>query len=191
MQLHLVVLSLWTLFLSHVTAQASATVTIQAYSDFAAQRQCVQVCITGWSGDINDNLHCAGPVLNTCFCRSDLQPLATKGLSGCVQNRCADNGGTPSVDLNAATSIYSAYCAGALSPNTAAPAPVTTTTTNEATPTQNANSIASTVVVTVTSTPTTITSSSTTSSGDSLSISGEFSLALLAVWTVCLCLSCA
>lgn len=155
-------------------AQSSATVSITAYPEFSAQRQCVQGCIWGNNLKINTAIRCAEPILNGCFCRPDLQSVATSKLSDCVGSYCAKDGATPTYDLNVAISINSGYCEPALSPGITA-AMMTTTTSS---PTSDDASPPSTVIVTVGSSPTASSSSSNPST------KSEFPRAFLAVWTI-------
>jgi hypothetical protein len=92
----------------------SLPVTITAFSDYQSQRTCVQSCyflaVYGGGDLVANALKCPEPnvwALNNCWCRSDLQSIAVSYLFSCANAGCSSN----SVDVNAATSLYTAYCA--------------------------------------------------------------------------------
>ena len=87
------------------------TVSIQYETVYTSQRTCAFVC-QGINDDadlIAEELNCdTSSLLNSCFCRSDLQAKAEYYISSCVQNMCADT-----QDATSAVSIYDAYCTSA------------------------------------------------------------------------------
>jgi hypothetical protein len=101
-------------FFDPVRAQISATVSIYSGPGYAAQRPCAQSCFMCPTACcmydyqcFADNFGCGQQnVLNQCFCRADLQPLAYSILSKCVNNACGNT-----VDVQSALSIYTGYCA--------------------------------------------------------------------------------
>jgi protein involved in ribonucleotide reduction len=91
------------------------TVSITSSNSYATQRPCVQGCIMGASNGID--VGCENPLLNSCFCRADLQSSVLYQVSSCVSVNC--NGGT--TDINNAISLYTVYCSsGTLSASVAA-----------------------------------------------------------------------
>ena len=80
------------------------TVSIASSNAFIIQRPCVWGCIMGASN--GSDLGCGGPLLNSCFCRADLQSSALYQVSSCVSVNC--NGTT--TDINNVISLYTAYC---------------------------------------------------------------------------------
>jgi protein involved in ribonucleotide reduction len=80
------------------------TVSITSSNAYATQRPCVQDCIMGASNGID--VGCGNPLLNSCFCRADLQSSAVYQVSSCVSVNC--NGAT--TDINNAISLYTVYC---------------------------------------------------------------------------------
>jgi protein involved in ribonucleotide reduction len=106
------VISLYTVYcstatLSTTSAAATAvntTVSIASSNAYATQRPCVQDCIMGASNGID--VRCGNPLLNSCFCRADLQSSAVYQVSSCVSVNC--NGAT--TDINNAISLYTVYC---------------------------------------------------------------------------------
>jgi hypothetical protein len=95
-------------------AQISATVSIYSGPEYAAQRPCAQGCFMCPTACCMYDYECFAnnfgcgqlDVLNQCFCRADLQPVAYSILSKCVNSACANT-----VDVQSALSIYTEYCA--------------------------------------------------------------------------------
>ena len=79
--------------------QKDPTVSIASSNAYATQRPCVQNCIIGASNGID--VGCGNPLLNSCFCRANLEQV-----SACVSVNC--NGAT--TDINNAISLYTLYC---------------------------------------------------------------------------------
>ncbi|KAJ9644138.1 hypothetical protein H2199_004006 [Coniosporium tulheliwenetii] len=117
---------------------------LDAYVDL---RSCAKGCFY-WSGinhdKVGDELSCGKPALNSCYCRSDLQSVASAFLSKCVSSACSGNRN----DMTSAVDLYGGYCtnAGFLAGVPAA-TPAQTSTDSPAMATR-------TVVVTSYSTPT-------------------------------------
>ena len=80
------------------------TVSIASSNAYATQRPCIQDCIMGASNGID--VGCGNPILNSCFCRADLQSSAVYQVSSYVSANC--NGAT--TDINNAISLYTVYC---------------------------------------------------------------------------------
>ncbi|KAK6343734.1 hypothetical protein TWF730_011323 [Orbilia blumenaviensis] len=80
--------------------------TVSVFSDPAlgSIRPCAATCITRVPGYIECPV---SPLLNRCFCRTDLTEIARSALYSCVSAWC--NGGR-SVDGAAVTSVYTRYC---------------------------------------------------------------------------------
>lgn len=93
---------------------AQQTVSIQALPAYVSQRTCAIGCFSEFESDgppetLAEELFCdTSIIVNDCFCRSDLQPIAVSTVSACVVQACTDT-----VDASIATSIYNAYCTGA------------------------------------------------------------------------------
>ncbi|KAJ6256228.1 hypothetical protein Dda_9063 [Drechslerella dactyloides] len=85
-------------------AAAQDTVTIFDASALKAIRPCASTCIYR----VGSWIQCpSSPLVNSCFCRTDLTEIARKSLAGCVADWC--NNGV-SADGVAMTSIYMSYC---------------------------------------------------------------------------------
>jgi protein involved in ribonucleotide reduction len=85
-------------------AENDPTVSIASSNAYATQRPCVQGCIMGANNAID--VGCGSPLLNSCFCRPDLQSSALYQVSSCARLNC--HGAT--TDINNAISLYTAYC---------------------------------------------------------------------------------
>jgi hypothetical protein len=117
-------------------------------------RSCAVGCIDDRSGmtwykcdSLANQLSCpGGDILNTCFCRSDLFPVAVSIISVCVLSGCEGN----TRDVASAIGLYTNYCSstGIAQP----PIVLATTTTIGAAPTSSVPPvIISTATVTVSS----------------------------------------
>lgn len=81
-------------------------------------QSCFALGSPGCSADALGNaLGCHAPectpqwaATNNCYCRSDLQSVATSYLSSCVDKGCTV--GDSSIDVSSAISIYDSYCQG-------------------------------------------------------------------------------
>ena len=93
-------------------------ISIYTYNSlFASQRKCAVGCWLFYDRDnIGYMFGCEGnPPKNRCFCRQDLQSIATTYLSTCVKASCAYT-----ADIASALSFYSEYC-GANTPKETPP----------------------------------------------------------------------
>ncbi|KAF3923890.1 hypothetical protein AA313_de0201799 [Arthrobotrys entomopaga] len=86
-------------------AQGGAdTVSIFSVPDITKARPCATQC----QSEIGEWLGCPkSPLVNSCFCRTDLTDIATSSMLACINVWC--NGGV-SVDAQVMTSIYTSYC---------------------------------------------------------------------------------
>jgi hypothetical protein len=91
---------------SPVLSDAAPTQSLYSEDLFKQQRSCAQGCFGCCSDNVAGDLSCPEPVLNSCYCRSDLQPVAVSYISSCVSSACSSN----TVDIQSATSLYQAYC---------------------------------------------------------------------------------
>src|SRR5438876_3599751 len=67
-----------------------SVVSIVSATDFAQQRPCVTDCLYGDRyGSLPVVLKCGSPLLDSCYCRSDLQSTATPWLSSCASRGCS------------------------------------------------------------------------------------------------------
>src|SRR5277367_2791992 len=92
-----------------VLSDASATQSLYSEDLYKQQRSCAQSCFVccGVGNDaVANDLSCPNPVLNSCYCRGDLQAVAVSYLSNCVSSSCSGD----TVDIQSATSLYEAYC---------------------------------------------------------------------------------
>jgi hypothetical protein len=139
---------------SRVRCDDMSTVSLcNAGSSVWQLRSCAVVCIGNAFGaygrcdQLADQLSCPGQgVLNSCFCRNDLLPVAVSIVSACVMAGCQSN----TNDVASAIASYTNYCSstGIASP----PIVIATTTTVGAVLTSNGPPvIISTVTVTVSS----------------------------------------
>jgi hypothetical protein len=96
-------------------ADLDAPQSIASISDYGNQRLCAQACFWNNVDNLGGALNCPGvPAQNSCYCRADLQPVATTWLFSCVNSACKN-----SVDIASATSIYEAYCTPKIKPGDA------------------------------------------------------------------------
>ncbi|KAF2679963.1 hypothetical protein K458DRAFT_421804 [Lentithecium fluviatile CBS 122367] len=100
------------LHVSITLCEQIVSASIESYSGYLQQKQCVKDCI--WKGSWYDDtkplmpgIGCSNPLINDCLCRSDQAPPASKFLTTCVHSSC---GTTATVDLSRAVSVYDAYC---------------------------------------------------------------------------------
>src|SRR5271170_327339 len=94
------------------------TVSIASSNAFITQQPCVRGCIMGASNGID--LGCGSPLLNSCFCRADLQSSVLYQVSSCISVNC--NGTT--TDINNVILLYTVYCSTATLSMTSATATV-------------------------------------------------------------------
>ncbi|KAK3324882.1 hypothetical protein B0H66DRAFT_106526 [Apodospora peruviana] len=79
------------LTLSPVVSAITDAVSIASVPAWRSLRSCAQGCIfcRGDSPELlADGLGCGGPWPNSCFCRTDLNSIATQFLSSCIHLRC-------------------------------------------------------------------------------------------------------
>lgn len=127
---------------------------IQSYSAYFSQPNCVQRCL--WnsahlsSDDLMPAIGCDAPWDNSCLCNTTLVSTAGAFLSTCVASKCSTSVDAPQVI--SALSVYGAYCSAA-----GLPIPVVTVpaqTTGESTmPRSTGNTVAGPTGVTSTPTP--------------------------------------
>lgn len=86
----------------------AATQSLYDSETWRLQRSCAKDCFWWNNGDwLGGRLSCGIPIQNACYCRADLQPSARSIISTCVSTWC---GGSPTVDIASATSMYLSYC---------------------------------------------------------------------------------
>jgi len=89
--------------------------TIRSLDAYKSQRACGQACFyyLGAGAEPFDalgvTLGCTQPVLDSCFCRTDVQGAGETYLSTCISSRCTGPGDVTN-DIDMATSIYDSYC---------------------------------------------------------------------------------
>jgi hypothetical protein len=89
--------------------------TIRSLDAYKSQRACGQACfyVLGAGAEPFDalgiTLGCTQPVLDSCFCRTDVQGAGETYLSTCISSRCTGPGDVTN-DIDMATSIYDSYC---------------------------------------------------------------------------------
>ena len=113
-------MSILILLLHAYLVSAAASMTITASPDFSTQRPCLKYCLKG-SWDIGWYIGCDSPLVDSCFCREDLQSSAIYYISSCVTSACESN----TVDVSIGVSLYSSYCS-----MTALPTPVKPTSSS-------------------------------------------------------------
>ncbi|KAK6537165.1 hypothetical protein TWF694_011362 [Orbilia ellipsospora] len=80
------------------------TVTIFTVGALTSARPCATSCLT----EIGRWIGCpSSPLVNSCFCRTDLTDIATSSITSYVSQWC--NGGI-SMDAQVMTSVYTSYC---------------------------------------------------------------------------------
>jgi hypothetical protein len=89
----------------------SSTVTVLGVSGYINLRACAQLCV--WHVGTNDDLvatglGCASPWQNDCYCRTDLNSVASSFLKSCCSSRCTVGG--PGQDVASAIAVYNSYC---------------------------------------------------------------------------------
>jgi hypothetical protein len=120
------VLLTWFLLLlpHHLTSTQSVSITKEA--GYISLRSCARECFGGIVA-LPDELGCAWPYQNSCFCRQDLAPAASSYITKCVNSGCA----SVTVDLGQAVSLFDGYCSRNNVPN----ANVALTTLDSSSPT--------------------------------------------------------
>lgn len=124
LQLQILLLTLLSFTLAQSTDTAPQSITAQPL--FTAQKPCGQRCFfpdylacpvdavasaigceygSGCPGVLKTVSYEAA---NDCYCRTDLQPAASRFLSSCVWNHCT--AGDPSIDFSSALGLYDTYC---------------------------------------------------------------------------------
>ncbi|EON62411.1 hypothetical protein W97_01633 [Coniosporium apollinis CBS 100218] len=86
--------------------------TLSNLDAFNDQRSCVKGCFYYMNIDsdrVGYELSCGKPALNSCYCRSDLQSVASAFLSKCVSSACSGNRN----DMTKAVDLYGGYCTNA------------------------------------------------------------------------------
>ncbi len=95
--------------------------TITKADGYGRQRPCAAFCFESYDGPclvdrIGAALGCdypgCSPVLESCYCRPDLQSIAYSFLSDCITSSCIPAGAV-TLDLQSASNIYSGYCSAA------------------------------------------------------------------------------
>jgi hypothetical protein len=89
------------------------TVTMTEEAVYSQQRPCATNCVGIIYFGVNTEYLLAGnlgcnlnPLVNSCFCRADLQAQATYYLETCISSACSGD----TLDIASATSIYLANC---------------------------------------------------------------------------------
>ena len=88
---------------------------IQSYSAYVSQPDCVQKCV--WdpahlpSADLMPAIGCSAPWDNSCLCNTALVGTAGTFLSTCIASKCSTGVDAPQV--TDALSLYDAYCSAA------------------------------------------------------------------------------
>jgi len=100
------------------TAQMAAAQTLYSDKSFNTLRTCAIGCFESMYGTwgccdeiLSPQLGCPLPYPNSCFCRADLQPVASSIVSKCVSSACGNI-----IDVNSAVGVYIGYCATATQP---------------------------------------------------------------------------
>ena len=135
------------------------TVSIASSNAFIIQRPCVRGCIMGASN--GSDLGCGSPLLNSCFCRADLQSSALYQVSSCVSVNC--NGTT--TDINNVISLYTAYCSTAMLVTTSAVATSSDAKTNPTISITSSNACCSTATLSTTNVTATTANTTATNFG--------------------------
>jgi hypothetical protein len=147
-----------------VLSDAPATQSLYSEDLYKQQRSCAQCCFEGCCC-INDDLvagglSCPSPVLNSCYCRGDLQAAAVSYISSCVSSACSSD----TVDIQSATSLYQAYCVSNGYPPITTSTSIYTPSAGQPQATTSTNDLASTAVTSVVIVTQTLVSSSNPSS---------------------------
>jgi hypothetical protein len=132
-----------------VLSDAPATQSLYSEDLYKQQRSCAQCCFEGCCC-INDDLvagglSCPSPVLNSCYCRGDLQAAAVSYISSCVSSACSSD----TVDIQSATSLYQAYCVSNGYPPITTSTSIYTPSAGQPQATTSTNDLASTAVTSV------------------------------------------
>jgi len=88
------------------------TVSVINEPGYPGLRQCGQRIFgnDAWLKGGSDGLQCPSPYLDSCFCRSDLKPLATSYISSVNYKYCSYG----DADFTAEVNLYDSYCAKAV-----------------------------------------------------------------------------
>ena len=104
------------LFLSwHIARLADtqlATVTIEGQPGYTSLRDCAQHCLGGFllGDNLQGQLNCPNPLLESCYCRTDLASVATTFLSSCASNSCVVEQSSTTGCIGSVPGVYSSYC---------------------------------------------------------------------------------
>jgi hypothetical protein len=116
--------------------------TVESIDQYSSLRECGQYCfwVPKAGGEWVDGVGVSAlgckmqgfnkGVLDSCFCRTDVQYLGQTYLSTCVSSNCKTVGGNTN-DISGAVSLYEEYCEK--KGYTAAPASVSASTTRDST----------------------------------------------------------
>ena len=99
------------IFFLPILSQVTATVSIYNNTAFTDQRRCAIDCVLCGGGTydcLGSTLSCNSPLLNSCYCRSDLQAAAVSYIASCVNSACSNT-----IDVANAVGVYTSYCATA------------------------------------------------------------------------------
>jgi hypothetical protein len=144
-----------------VLSDAPATQSLYSEDLYKQQRSCAQGCFVGYYGDtIGSDLSCPSPILNSCYCRGDLQAVAVSIISSCVSSACSSD----TIDVQSATSLYQAYCTSNGYPPITTSTSIYTPSASQPQATTSTNDLASTAVTSVVIVTQTLASSSNPSS---------------------------
>lgn len=113
------VVSAVVLVFSLTLAQDNNPQTIYSLAIFSNQKPCATGCFVYYGHCQSDSVayaiqcstsYCVPNLgaLDSCYCRTDLQPIAESYLSSCILSSCTI--GNSSIDASSAVSIYSSYC---------------------------------------------------------------------------------
>lgn len=119
-----------------------ATLSIQKEPGYSALRTCAQTCVDRGNdnSDLEGHLECGDKqILDSCFCRADLRPTATKFLSSCIVTRCKYN----SQDVTSVLNLYDGYCSFKPMTTSASTTKKSTTSTGENTQSRRAKGLGS------------------------------------------------
>ena len=116
------------------TAQMAAAQTLYSDKAFNSLRTCAIGCFEEYYGTwgccndiLSPQLACPIPYPNSCFCRADIQPIASSIVSKCVSSACGNT-----IDVDSAVGVYIGYCATATQPIPTALTSITASTTSTA-----------------------------------------------------------
>jgi hypothetical protein len=86
------------------TTTTQSTVSITSEAAWSSLRGCGQNCIN----NVGNYVGCPNPLLNACYCRTDLASAVTPYLATCVYSSCTVGDRSP--DESSVDSIYRSYC---------------------------------------------------------------------------------